>query len=127
MLAAADKKPSEVTLRDLCGKKVRLRDYRDKTLVLNFWATWCVPCRHEMPIVVEAEKTWAAKDVTFIATSLDEAETMKDIAAFIERTVSIFPYGPALRRRTSTSFGWERRSGYGVSGRERRRLLARAQ
>ena len=84
-LAAADKKPSELTLRDLSGKKVQLRDFRGKIVVVNFWATWCVPCREEMPMLVEAEKTWTAKGVAFIAVSLDDAKTKKDIAAFVER------------------------------------------
>jgi thiol-disulfide isomerase/thioredoxin len=89
-LPAADKKPSDLTLRSLSGEKVRLRDYRGKIVVLNFWATWCVPCREEMPMLVEAEKTWA-KGVTFIAISLDDDKTIKDIAAFVEQYHVGFP------------------------------------
>jgi thiol-disulfide isomerase/thioredoxin len=84
-LVAADKKPSALTLHDLSGKKVQLRDYRGKIVVVNFWATWCGPCREEMPMLVEAEKAWAPKGVAFIAISLDEAKTRKDIPAFVER------------------------------------------
>jgi thiol-disulfide isomerase/thioredoxin len=91
MLGAADKKPTDLTLVDLTGNKVQLRAQRGKIVVLNFWATWCVPCREEMPMLVEAEKAWAAKGVTFIAISLDEAKTRKDIAAFIERYHVDFP------------------------------------
>ncbi|HXM42246.1 MAG TPA: TlpA disulfide reductase family protein [Bryobacteraceae bacterium] len=90
-LFAADKKPSDLTLRDLSGKKVQLRDYRGKIVVLNFWATSCGPCREEMPMLVEAAKAWAAKGVTFIAVSLDDDQTKKDIAAFIERYHVDFP------------------------------------
>ncbi|MGA2738338.1 MAG: TlpA disulfide reductase family protein [Bryobacteraceae bacterium] len=85
ILSAADKKPSDLTLRDLSGKKVQLRDYRGKIVVLNFWATSCGPCREEMPMLVEAAKAWAAKGVAFIAVSLDDDKTKKDIAAFIDR------------------------------------------
>jgi thiol-disulfide isomerase/thioredoxin len=85
MLVAADKKPADLTLVDLTGKKVQLRAQRGKIVVLNFWATWCVPCREEMPMLVEAAKTWAPKGVTFIAISLDEPKTRKNIPAFIER------------------------------------------
>ncbi|MGB9456602.1 MAG: TlpA disulfide reductase family protein [Bryobacteraceae bacterium] len=90
-LIAADKKPSDLTLHDLSGNKVQLRDYRGKIVVLNFWATWCGPCREEMPMIVEAEKTWAAKGVTFIAISLNDDKTRKDIPAFIARYHVDFP------------------------------------
>lgn len=90
-LIAADKKPSDLTLHDLSGKKVQLRDYRGKIVVLNFWATWCVPCREEMPMIVEAEKTWAAKGVSFIAISLDDDKTKRNIPAFIDQYHVDFP------------------------------------
>jgi thiol-disulfide isomerase/thioredoxin len=91
LLIAADKKPSDLTLRDLSGKKVQLRDHRGKVVVLNFWATWCVPCREEMPMLVDAQKTWATKGVTFIAVSLDEPKTRPNIATFIEQHHVEFP------------------------------------
>jgi thiol-disulfide isomerase/thioredoxin len=77
-------KPAELKLTDLAGKKVRLSDHRGKITVLNFWATWCGPCREEMPMLVEAEKTWAAKGVLFIAVSLDDNKTKKNIPAFLD-------------------------------------------
>ena len=90
-LIAADKKPSDLALHDLSGKRVQLRDYRGKIVVLNFWATWCGPCREEMPMIVEAGKTWAAKGVTFIAISLDDNKTSKNIPAFVEQYHVDFP------------------------------------
>ena len=48
----AAKAPS-VSLRDLGGKTVRLRDFRGKVVLLNFWATWCVPCAAETPELVK--------------------------------------------------------------------------
>ncbi|MGA8593405.1 MAG: TlpA disulfide reductase family protein [Bryobacteraceae bacterium] len=90
-LIAGGKKSSDLVLHDLSGKKVQLRDYRGKVVVLNFWATWCAPCREEMPMIVEAEKTWAAKGVTFIAISLDSSKTKKNIPSFIELYHVDFP------------------------------------
>ena len=91
MMTAADKKPSDFSLHDLAGKKVQLRDYRGKIVVLNFWATWCGPCREEMPMIVEAEKAWRAKGIVFVAVSLDDAKTRKDVPAFLDRYHVEFP------------------------------------
>jgi thiol-disulfide isomerase/thioredoxin len=87
---AAEKAP-ELKLRDLSGKKVRLSDYHGKILVLNFWATWCGPCREEMPMLVEAERSWAAKGVSFIAISLDDNKTQASVPEFIGRYHVAFP------------------------------------
>ena len=89
-LSAAEK-PAEIRLTGLDGKKVRLSEYRGKIVVLNFWATWCGPCREEMPMMVEAEKTWGPKGIVFIAASLDDNKTKKDIPAFLERYHVGFP------------------------------------
>jgi len=82
---------SDLTLTDLTGKKVHLRDYRGKIVVLNFWATWCAPCREEMPLLVEAEKTWGPKGVLFIGASLDDNKTRKNIPEFVQRFRIDFP------------------------------------
>lgn len=80
MLAASkDNKPVDLTLSDLSGNKVHLRDYRGHPVVLNFWATWCGPCKEELPLLTEFEKTYKDRGVVFIAASLDEAATRDQI------------------------------------------------
>jgi thiol-disulfide isomerase/thioredoxin len=84
-LMAADNKPIDLKMHDLSGKKVELRSYRSKPVVLNFWATWCGPCREEMPMLVEAQKRWTDKGVTFIGVSLDDKKTIDQVPEFTQR------------------------------------------
>jgi thiol-disulfide isomerase/thioredoxin len=89
--APAKPAPSDLSLTNMTGEKVHLRDLRGKSVVLNFWATWCGPCREEMPMLVEAEKIWAAKGVVFIGVSMDDNKTKKEIPGFVNLFHINFP------------------------------------
>ena len=80
---AGDAAPS-LDLRDLQGAKHTLADYRGKPVVLNFWATWCVPCAAEMPLLSEMQNRYKDK-VLFIAASVDDEDVKPEIAAFIKK------------------------------------------
>jgi thiol-disulfide isomerase/thioredoxin len=82
---AKDPRPVDLMLKDMNGRKVHLRDYRGKVVVLNIWATWCVPCRDEMPLLVELEKEYATRGVMFIAASLDDRQTRPQIPEFLSK------------------------------------------
>ena len=90
-VSGAGTAPLDLSLHDLSGTKVRLRDYRGKIVVLNFWATWCGPCRDEMPVMVDAERAWQPKGVVFIEVSLDEKETRGNIRQFMQLFHSNLP------------------------------------
>jgi thiol-disulfide isomerase/thioredoxin len=59
-------------LTDLNGRNVSFSDFRGKVVILDFWATWCVPCRVEIPHFVELQKQYGAKGLAVIGVSLDE-------------------------------------------------------
>jgi cytochrome c biogenesis protein CcmG/thiol:disulfide interchange protein DsbE len=54
------------------GDSFRLADHRGEVVVVNFWATWCPPCRREIPGFIELQKEWGDKGLTFVGVSLDE-------------------------------------------------------
>lgn len=80
---AGDAAP-DLDLLDLQGAKHTLADYRGKPVVLNFWATWCVPCAAEMPLLSEMQNRYKDK-VLFIAASVDDEDVKPEIAAFIKK------------------------------------------
>jgi thiol-disulfide isomerase/thioredoxin len=63
---------TDPTLKNADGTTFVLADVPGKAKVLNFWATWCAPCIGEMPILNAMSEKYKAKDVTFVAVSLDE-------------------------------------------------------
>ena len=82
-----------VELSRLNGETFRLADYRGKVVVLNFWATWCPPCRVELPQLAEIHRTYQERGVEVIGISMDEAG-LEHVLEF-SRTAEI-PYPIAL-------------------------------
>ena len=70
--AAQRKALPEVTIRDLAGTSWRLSDHRGQVLLLNFWATWCPPCREETPGLVRLSKSYPQSALTVIGLSMDD-------------------------------------------------------
>jgi len=68
-----DRKPAaNFTLTDANGVKVALADYKGKVVLLNFWATWCGPCKVEIPWFVEFNKTYKDRGLAVVGISLDD-------------------------------------------------------
>lgn len=69
----------DFVLADLDGNEVRLSDYAGETVILNFWATWCAPCRVEMPELQAVQEDYAFADVNVLAVNQGEdAERVRD-------------------------------------------------
>ena len=70
---AQSKVPPDFSLPEVnSGKEVKLSSYKGKVVLLDFWATWCGPCRMEIPHFVELQKTYKKKGFTLIGVSLDQ-------------------------------------------------------
>lgn len=75
----------EFALRDGAEKKIELKDFRGRVVLLDFWATWCHGCVQEMPWFVEFHDKYGQKGLTVIGVSMDE-DGWKEIKPFLERT-----------------------------------------
>jgi thiol-disulfide isomerase/thioredoxin len=69
--SAASSAP-DITLRDLDGKDLSLAQYRGKVVLVNFWATWCEPCRVEIPWLIEMQQKYSARGFTVLGIAMDE-------------------------------------------------------
>lgn len=78
--SAAETNSQEITLHSADGATHSLSELRGHPAVVNFWATWCGPCREEMPRIQKLANSYAPQGVQFVAVSLDAPETQDKIA-----------------------------------------------
>ncbi|HEY7165138.1 MAG TPA: TlpA disulfide reductase family protein [Candidatus Binatia bacterium] len=71
------------------GKKVSLKDFRGKTVFLNFWATWCVPCREEMPAMEKLYQEY--KDKNFVVFAINVKDRKQEALAFLKELKLTYP------------------------------------
>jgi thiol-disulfide isomerase/thioredoxin len=76
--------PSSIDLQDLSGGHHKLEDYKGKIVLLNFWATWCVPCAGEMPLLGEMQSRYKGK-IVIIAASIDDPADKDKLQPFLEK------------------------------------------
>lgn len=70
----------QTSLTDLAGRRQSLVQWRGKVVVANFWATWCPPCRHEIPVFIRMQGRYAQSGVQFIGLAVDDQEAVASLA-----------------------------------------------
>ena len=89
LLEEATKKLSELSFLTLDGKEVKLSDYKGKVVLVNFWASWCPPCKEEMPVFEKVYQKYGDKNFVILAVNMDTSEgAMKE---FLEKNRYSFP------------------------------------
>lgn len=68
----------EFSFPDVTGISRHSNEWDKKILVINFWATWCPPCREEMPLFVELQKEYAEQGIQFVSIAIDEPDLVRD-------------------------------------------------
>ena len=101
MIPALLGKPAPAfTLEDLSGNKVSLSSYKGKAVLINFWATWCAPCKIETPWLIELRNQYAAQGFEVLGISADDldrddpaklADDKKQIARFVQQMQMNYP------------------------------------
>jgi len=87
----------DYAFNDAAGKPVQIGDFKGKVVVLNVWATWCGPCKIEMPTLARLAETYKGKPVEVVVVSVDAAEDAAKARLFIAQNAPLAFYhdGPA--------------------------------
>ncbi len=75
----------DFTLASVGGGSKSLSDYKGKVVMLNFWATWCGPCKREIPDFIEMQKAYRAKGFEIVGVSLDDPTATAEVARFVKQ------------------------------------------
>jgi thiol-disulfide isomerase/thioredoxin len=70
----------DFSLNDLAGKSVPISAWSGKSLIINFWATWCAPCRHEVPLLKSLAAEWAGRGLTVVGIAVDYPDKVQAFA-----------------------------------------------
>jgi thiol-disulfide isomerase/thioredoxin len=70
----------DFSLKDLKGKATPISTWSGKSLVINFWATWCAPCRREIPLLKTIATEWAGRDLTVVGIAVDHRDKVQEFA-----------------------------------------------
>jgi thiol-disulfide isomerase/thioredoxin len=69
------------SLMDLAGRTRHLSEWRDRILVCNFWATWCAPCREEIPLLIATRHKYASAGIEIVGIAVDNPAKVRDFTA----------------------------------------------
>jgi len=89
-------------LTTFSGEQIAIGDLRGQVVVINFWASWCMPCEHEAPIFEQAYQVYKDDGVVFLGVNY--ADTEREARAYLEKYGITYPNGPDLGTRIYQSF-----------------------
>ncbi|MCP5053458.1 MAG: TlpA family protein disulfide reductase [bacterium] len=84
MALDAGSKAIDFSARDINGNTIKLSDYGDKVILLDFWATWCGPCRREIPNLVDIKKSFKGKNFEIISVNGFERGSVEKAVKFVK-------------------------------------------
>jgi thiol-disulfide isomerase/thioredoxin len=93
----------DFTLEDMNGNKVSLSDYKGKTIFLNFWASWCGPCKYEMPFIEQLYKDTKDSDLVIVTVNLQE--TKSTVSKFMTENKYSFPVWLDIKGDVANQYG----------------------
>lgn len=93
----------DFTFQDASGKQYALSQFRGKVVLVNFWATWCPPCRDEMPSIEQLQQRMAGKPFVILALSIDDS--WEPVNRFMKENGFTLPVYSDFDKKISTLYG----------------------
>jgi thiol-disulfide isomerase/thioredoxin len=87
-----ESRPAELTFKDIQGRRVRLSDYRGKVVLVNFWATWCPPCRKEIPDLIRLQRQYRSQGLRVLGVTYPP-QKLAEVRRFVRRQKVNYPVG----------------------------------
>ena len=87
-----ESRPAELTFNDIQGRRVRLSDYRGKVVLVNFWATWCPPCRKEIPDLIRLQRQYRDQGLRVLGVTYPP-QKLAEVRWFVRRAKVNYPVG----------------------------------
>lgn len=87
---AQARKSRELNLKDINGRQIRLSQYRGKVVLINFWATWCPPCRAEIPDLVRLQREYRGHGLRVIGVTYPP-QKLSEVREFVRETKINYP------------------------------------
>ena len=86
-------RPAQLTVKDIRGRRyIRLSDYRGKVVLVNFWATWCPPCRKEIPDLIRLQRQYRSRGLQIIGVTYPP-QKLAEVRRFVQRAKVNYPVG----------------------------------
>ena len=93
----------EIGVNDLNGNPVRIASLRGKVVIVDFWASWCAPCRQEFPVLERLHRTYAAQGLAVVGVSVDN--DVANVRSFLRRTPAGFVIAHDPRKVAAARYG----------------------
>ncbi|HWN09887.1 MAG TPA: TlpA disulfide reductase family protein [Pyrinomonadaceae bacterium] len=87
---AQSRRPRELNLRDINGRQIRLSQFRGNVVLINFWATWCPPCRAEIPDLVRLQREFRNHGLRVIGVTYPP-QKLSEVRQFVRKTKINYP------------------------------------
>ena len=87
-----DSRLPQLTLKDIHGRYIRLSDYRGKVVLVNFWATWCPPCRAEIPDLLKLQRDYRSRGLQIIGVTYPP-QKLAEVRKFVLKAKINYPVG----------------------------------